>query len=478
MESSVLEKSQVATLTLLTLSFMVGEVAHFLPTVTSKALANSIGFGDMACYSNVTEDPQTTALCSGFKTQEGCGEQFGCMWMYSGEGWEYQVLAGPAFIITFTISGVLMGFLADRVSRPRLLGACVALFSSCCALIGFATQYWQLVVLRMGIALGEGACRPAGTALIAEMFESRHRGVANGIFSWGVYFGYGFSFIFGIYVTQLDLFGQGWRATYVLAGAPGLLLAILLSLADEPRNKSFSSSKKKLEALGKSVEGVQWQRDSYLWKVVTALRQPGMLLLFLAASIRHTAGYAWAHNNVPYFSNYHQGKEIGYWLTVCTIGGGSVGVVGGGYLSDLAVTRLGLHSRLWLLSICTLMATPFAILTLYLQPPHAFATLFAYYFFAETWFSLLFTVVVEIVPPAIRSGCVGTFLFLMNNVGGNLPMLVDPLTKVQGLGLHSTLYIMWPGLLAASGALFLVASLPLWRESRDRETRPRKLSLD
>jgi len=147
-------------------------------------------------------------------------------------------------------------------------------------------------------------------------------------------------------------------------------------------------------------------------------------------------------------------------------------------LSDLAVTRLGLHSRLWLLSICTLMATPFAILTLYLEPPHAFATLFAYYFFAETWFSLLFTVVVEIVPAAIRSGSVGTFLFLMNNVGGNLPMLVEPLTKVQGLGLHSTLYIMWPGLVAASGALFLVASFPLWRKSRVGETRPRKLSLD
>ena len=157
----------------------------------------------MACYSNLTELPATTALCSGFKTKEGwgifnygrrlhwgissmfelcqkalagcdcgfceavenhifsCGEQFGCMWMYSGEGWEYQVpleafsakllrvmclifdlfhcihcihckgflwdgsfdmilfevLAGPAFIITFTISGVLMGFLADRSSH-------------------------------------------------------------------------------------------------------------------------------------------------------------------------------------------------------------------------------------------------------------------------------------------------------------------------------------------------------------------------
>ena len=29
--------------------------------------------------------------------------------------------------------------------------------------------------------------------------------------------------------------------------------------------------------------------------------------------------------------------------------------------------------------------------------------------------------------------------------------------QVQGLGLQSTLYIMWPGLVAASAALFLVA---------------------
>ena len=38
----------------------------------------------------------------------------------------------------------------------------------------------------MGTALGEGTIRPAGSSLIAEMFHSNHRGVANGIFSWGV----------------------------------------------------------------------------------------------------------------------------------------------------------------------------------------------------------------------------------------------------------------------------------------------------
>ena len=44
----------------------------------------------------------------------------------------------------------------------------------------------RLLLYRMGTALGEGTIRPAGSSLIAEMFHSNHRGVANGIFSWGV----------------------------------------------------------------------------------------------------------------------------------------------------------------------------------------------------------------------------------------------------------------------------------------------------
>ena len=69
---------------------------------------------------------------------------------------------------------------------------------------------------------------------------------------------------------------------------------------------------------------------------------------------------------------------------------------------------------------------------------------------AETWFSLVFTVLVEIVPSSIRSVCIGTFLFLMNNVGGNIPLLIDPLAKIPGLGLQTALYIFWPGLTASS----------------------------
>ena len=110
------------------------------------------------------------------------------------------------------------------------------------------------------------------------------------------------------------------------------------------------------------------------------------------------------------------------------------------------VKLLGLPSRLWLLSACTLLAAPLAVATLYFPPPGAFGCLIVYYFFAETWFAVLFTVIVEIVDPEVsqcplvtdsniaglsfhqvRSTCIAIFLFLMNLVGGNLPVIVSPL---------------------------------------------------
>jgi hypothetical protein len=42
-------------------------------------------------------------------------------------------------------------------------------------------------------------------------------------------------------------------------------------------------------------------------------------------------------------------------------------------------------------------------------------------FSAETWFAILFVVLVEIVPASVKTSVLGIFLFLMNNLGGNCP---------------------------------------------------------
>ncbi len=61
---------------------------------------------------------------------------------------------------------------------------------------------------------------------------------------------------------------------------------------------------------------------------------------------------------------------------------------------------------------------------------------------AETWLGIVFVVVVELVSPAVKTGVLGAFLFLMNNAGGNLPVLVDPLSKA--VGYREALVVFYP----------------------------------
>lgn len=59
------------------------------------------------------------------------------------------------------------------------------------------------------------------------------------------------------------------------------------------------------------------------------------------------------------------------------------------------------------------------------------------------WFGIVFAILVEIVPLQIRSTTVGIFLFVMNNIGGNLPILVDPVAKM--LGYRESISIFYAG---------------------------------
>lgn len=59
------------------------------------------------------------------------------------------------------------------------------------------------------------------------------------------------------------------------------------------------------------------------------------------------------------------------------------------------------------------------------------------------WFGIVFAVLVEIVPLQVRSTTVGIFLFVMNNIGGNLPVLVDPIAK--SIGYRESVTIFYAG---------------------------------
>ena len=111
------------------------------------------------------------------------------------------------------------------------------------------------------------------------MFTSSHRGVANGIFSWGVYYGYGLAFVFGIYITDADVLGYGWRAPYVLAGLPGILIAILILLTfSDPRDEKKNEDK---EINNREENFAKWF-FKYLKKLFRNFCSPTMIILVFA----------------------------------------------------------------------------------------------------------------------------------------------------------------------------------------------------
>ena len=159
-------------LAIITAGYIIGEIAHFLIATTSEDVANSVHYGDQAC--GARQEPEDSTLdCSSFSSEAACsasGHNGTCEWRYNGQGTDFQILVGPAFIYTFSAAALINGVALDTLNRPIIMGLGISLFSLSCILMGISNSFWQLVVLRMGIALGEAVCRPAASSLIAEMF--------------------------------------------------------------------------------------------------------------------------------------------------------------------------------------------------------------------------------------------------------------------------------------------------------------------
>lgn len=168
------------------------------------------------------------------------------------------------------------------------------------------------------------------------------------------------------------------------------------------------------------------------------------------------AGFSWAYNSQLYFDYYYPGVDVGLWLFLVSIVGGSAGILIGGVVSDRVIKRTGLHARAWVLAASQTLATPFAAGVLLLPPPYSFASLLIAYLFAEMWFGVLFAILIELVPASACSFVIAVFLFVMNNVGGNLPVVISPLTKVMGY--REALLLFYPG-------FFLLSKLDLKPES-------------
>ncbi|CAL8071526.1 unnamed protein product [Orchesella dallaii] len=462
----------------------VGELGHFLIGVVSRDVAQDIGYGDKGCFAIRDVTNSNSKLCNDIESEAGCNSVLvdngngskiqACNWDHNGLGTEYQILAGPSFMACFTVAGVMWGVIADRFNRVHLLGIATIAFSLAISGTAFATQYWHLVLFRMALAAGEAACSPLAAGIIGDVFPQDKRALAMGFFNWGIYIGYGTSFAVGTYITDRTIFDEKWRTSFLISGVPGVIIGILFMLTvTEPRknkrsfspspsdetssidnNESISTITKTGEIEEKKTYATNPKKLETENVLIALIKRPEILILGLAACIRHSAGFCWGYNSALYFQTYYPDYDAGWWLTGISIGGGAIGSVCGGYLSDRLVNRLGISARALVLAGSQLISVPFTVGLLYLEPPYAFLSLLIGYITSEMWFGVMYAILVELVPANYRSTAVGLALFVINNVGGNLPIVVDPLSSVTDY--RTAIAILYPGALLTSSILFFL----------------------
>ena len=143
------------------------------------------------------------------------------------------LLGGPAFAFVYSTLSIPIATLADRKSRATIIAVTVATWSLFTTLCGFTTQYWQLLVARIGTGVGEAGCTPAAMSLLADVFPPERRATALAVFALGAPIGTFIAAVTGGWIAQT----ADWHLVFVALGVPGILLAIVIrkTLPERPR---------------------------------------------------------------------------------------------------------------------------------------------------------------------------------------------------------------------------------------------------
>lgn len=148
-------------------------------------------------------------------------------------------LTGVALAIFYVSAGIPLGILADRVNRRNMIALSLAAWSVMTSLCGMTQTFWQLVLARIGVGIGEAGGTPPSQSIIADQYPPHLRAAAMSIFAIGAAIGATLGASGGGWLS--DHFG--WRNTLIIFGLAGLPIALLVRFAIlEPKRGQLDGS--------------------------------------------------------------------------------------------------------------------------------------------------------------------------------------------------------------------------------------------
>ena len=391
---------------------------------------------------------------------------------FSISDFQYSLLHGFAFSMFYIFLGLPIARLADRGNRKWVITAGVFFWSLMTCLCGATKTFGGLFLARVGVGVGEAALSPPAFSLLADYFSEERLPRAMAVYTLGITIGGGLAYIVGGSVYEyflvqetvvLPLFGEmrPWQMTFVIVGAPGFLLVLLLSLIAEPARKGAAVNQESYEiAQIRSHIAGQWQV---------------YLSLILGVSLLSVLGYgtmAW----YPEFLVRNHGMdraEAGSMFGLIFIFAGSAGTLLGGFSAAPLLRRGYADANMRLIMwIALAWLVPAAFGPRLASGQAALFAAVPIVFFLNSYFALAISALQRITPNRMRAQLSALMLFMTNLFGLALgPSVVAALTDFvfgDDLALARSLSLL-PLIVCPLAALLLWWGLRYYRAVLEQE---------
>lgn len=330
---------------------------------------------------------------------------------------QVSLLMGFSFAVFYTFFGLPIGRMADSNSRRQLIAGGLATWSLFSAGCGLAKNFGQMLLLRMGVGVGEAALSPSAYSLLTDYFPPQRRATAMSIYGMGIYIGAGVASVLGGFVTgwangragwTIPLLGdvRSWQIVFFAVGLPGVLLALLMYTFAEPVRRGGRTQAKSVP-FREVLAYVKDNRKTFL------CHNLGIAFLALAAY----GAAAW----IPtFFIRHHHwtAAEAGKSYGIIAALAGSLGIVSGGWFADRLAARGHADAYLRVAMMAMVAAVPAGIAYLLVPNPHlAIALLAPVIFLTAVPLGVAPAALMQVTPSQMRGQVSAVYLFTINLIG-------------------------------------------------------------
>lgn len=362
------------------------------------------------------------------------------------------LMTGIAFAAFYTFLGIPIARFADRpkTNRVGLISISLVVWSGMTALCGMAQNFVQLLLARIGVGVGEAGCTPAAHSLIADLAPPEKRASAISFYSLGIPIGS----LLGMLIGGLVADAYGWRAAFLVAGLPGIALALLVFLVlRDPRMAAQMQAAQPKLAIS----------TAEAFKEILASR--AFIMLAIGGAMAAFLSYGKATWTTIFFQRTHELSpgEVGFWFG---IGGGIAGIIGtwaGGWFAD----KYGKEDRRHVLTapaLGMLIAIPIAISAYWVENWwYALILIMTPTFLNSMYVGPAYSCAQGLVPLRARAMASALLLFAQNLIGLGLGplffgMLSDGIKPIAGDD-----SVRW--VLYGAALLGVIPSFFFWRAS-------------